>query len=249
MNADEISRAAAPADSQPFALSSEADYYKNIMRIMERMPRIIAGELGAYPPTMNGNDSDDPAVIMDAGINAVLAEIGTFFGVSRAVVMLEEKEGRYLGNTYEWVDEKISEAIFSWSLHDYEKDIPSLKPLMEGREFLIINTREAPPDLQNVLLMRSVASVLQVPLLRDGIWMGLAAFDSCGVERIWREEEIIVLKQLARLVTLFIERLRYAHAHRTLCSIRELINTRQITHHMSLHDADELYSLVSEYQQ
>jgi len=100
--------------------------------------------------------------------------------------------------------------MYSWPLHEYEKDLPSLKPLMAGQDFLVAHTRELPLDLQRVLSMQAVDSVLLVPFLREGSWIGLVGFDSCGRERDWREEEIIILRHLARLLVLFLERWKYA---------------------------------------
>jgi transcriptional regulator with GAF, ATPase, and Fis domain len=177
------------------------------------------------PPFENAKakKTGDPAVLLDAGINAVLAETGALLGVSRAYVMLDEYGGRYLRNTHEWVDGKIGAAMFSWPLHNYEKDLPSLKPLMEGKEFFAAHTSELPPDMRRVLTMQGVDSVLLVPLRQGETWIGLMGLDSCGVRRAWQEEEIVILKYLSLLAGLYFERREYAGASHTIAAIRDIL--------------------------
>ena len=208
--------------SKPFALAVNEDFCKKAMRVMGLVPELLSGEFGSLREP-SAHHFSDPAAILDAGINAALVETGALLGVSRAYVMLDEHDGRYLRNTHEWVDGKIGPAMFSWPLHSYEKDLPSLKPMMTGKDFLAAHTAELPPDFQRVMSMQGVDSALLVPLLREGSWIGLVGFDSCGVERVWREEEIVILKHLARCVVLFLERLKYAEALHTIKTMRELL--------------------------
>ena len=211
-----------PAPTKAFAQDLNADFCKKVMRLMGLMPELLSGEYGSLREP-SAHHLSDPAAILDAGINAALAEIGALLGVSRAYVMLDEHDGRYLRNTHEWVDGKIGPAMFSWPLHSYERDLPSLKPLMAGKDFFAAHTVELPSDLKRVMSMQSVDSLLLIPLLRGGIWIGLVGFDSCGVQRIWREEEIIILKHLAQWVGFFLERLKYAEAFHTVNAMRELL--------------------------
>ena len=216
-------------DTRPpeaFSLAVTTDFCKKALRLMGRMPELLSGELpmpssAAHHPPQLG--SGGARAELDERINAALAETGALLGVSRAYVMLDEEDGRFLRNTHEWVDGKIGPAVFSWPLHDYERDLPSLKPLMEDKNFFACHTREAPPDFKRVLSMQGVDSVLLAPLLQEGSWIGLAGFDSCGVERSWREEEIVLLRHLARLTALFLERREYAGASRVMRGIRSLL--------------------------
>lgn len=228
-----------PPAPKPFTLAVTTDFYKKALRLMAHLPELLAGENlpgpegPAHPPAAcapggSGFAPDSapgsvPGSAHDAGLNAALAETGRLLGVSRVYVMLDEADGRYLRNTHEWVDGAIGPAMYSWPLHDYEKDLPSLRPMMAGKPFFAAHTRNVPPDFQRVLRMQAVDSVLLVPLLRDGKRIGLIGFDSCGAERLWKEEEIAILRHLARLVTLFMERREYDETRRMLDRVRDLL--------------------------
>ena len=95
---------------------------------------------------------------------------------------------------------------------------------MAERDFFAGHTRDMPPDMQRVLGMQRVDSVLLAPLWRDGARIGLLGFDSCGAERAWQEEEITILRHLAGLTSLFLERREYAGARRVLAGIRNLLD-------------------------
>lgn len=213
-----------PLRPKPFALKLTADFQQKALRLMARLPELLAGENDAPPAKTVGIPTGVSATDLDAHINAALAETGKLLGVSRVYIMLDEENGRYLRNTHEWVDGKIGPAMHSWPLHDYEKDIPSLRGLMADRTFFAGHTKEMPPDMQRVLGMQGVDSVLLAPLLRGGAHIGLLGFDNCGAERIWLEEEIIILRHLTSLVGLFLERREYIDARRALAGIRRLLS-------------------------
>lgn len=148
----------------------------------------------------------DPELSADAAVTGMLEAVGSFLGVSRAYVMLDEKDGRYLRNTHEWVNHGTGPAMSSWPLHDYERDLPSLRPLLEAKDFLAAHAKDLPPDLEQTLRKQGVVSVLLVPLLREGRRIGLTGCDSCGRKRRWGEEEILLLRHLAHAAAFALER-------------------------------------------
>lgn len=157
----------------------------------------------------------DEDVTANAAITVMLEAVGDFLGVSRVYVMLDEKDGRYLRNTHEWVNHGTGPAMSSWPLHDYERDLPSLKPLLRAKLFLAAHSKDLPSDLERTLHKQGVESVLLVPLLRDGRWIGVTGCDNCGKRRRWNEVEILLMRHLAQTVMFTLERgeradLRYA---------------------------------------
>ncbi len=209
---------AAPPVAKPFALPVNAVFLKKALRFLADLPKLLLPD-GPAP-----RSGADPNAVTDEAVNAALAGTGELLGVSRVYVMLDEEDGRFLRNTHEWVDGKIGPAMYSWPLHEYEKDLPSLKPLMAGREFFHVHTRDSPPDFKRVLSMQAVDSVLLVPLMREGEWIGLVGFDECGQERDWREEETAILRALARLVAVALERRGYHAAQGRLERIRNVLD-------------------------
>ena len=204
---------------KPFALAVNATFLKEALRFTTGLPELLLS---------GGRPANDPHAATGEAINASLAGIGELLGVSRVYVMLDEEDGRYLRNTHEWVDGKIGPAMYSWPLHEYEKDLPSLKGLMMGKEFYAAHTKDTPPDLHRVLAMQAVDSVLMAPLVQNGSWIGLMGFDCCGREREWREEETAMLRHLARLVPVALERRGHLAAQGQLSRIRAVLDESDV---------------------
>lgn len=183
-------------------------------REKERSLPLLMGEMTSIAA------SDDA----DTAIDRMLALIGAGVGASRAYVMQEEPGGRYLRNTYEWVNSNVGPAMSSWPLYDMERDIPSLRSIMAGRDPVASHTSDMPPDQRRVLAMQAVQSVLMVSMYRGEKWIGLVGFDQCDREREWGEEEKIPLMHLCGLVKLVLERREYLSASLQLAAIREALD-------------------------
>ncbi len=174
--------------------------------------------------------ADLPGVLFANGaelglrMRQALSQLGYFLGASRAYVMCDEDAGRFLRVAYEWIDGTSDQVFPSWPLHDYQKDIPSLKPLMQGKTFLAVHTRHLAEDLNKVLTKQSVSSLLIVPLTRDGVWAGLVGMDSCGVEREWQEFEVDILRYFSGLVGQVLDREDYLAVRRRLGNVRLALN-------------------------
>lgn len=193
--------------NQATLLPADPEMLRNAIQLMSDISPLVAA---------SGGNSD-------FAIDEALAMVGRIFSASRVYVMLDEKDGRYLRNTHEWVDERIGPSMFSWPLYDYEYDLPSLKALLDDRDSLFAHTRDLPLDLQTVLSRQKVASVLLVPLLRDGFRIGLVGIDYCQGECEFGEAHLIVLRFLAAQVSLALERKQFQSMRSKLASIRALI--------------------------
>lgn len=160
-----------------------------------------------------------PEVILSSGTNVdyaideCLARIGTLFSASRVYVMMDEKDGKYLRNTHEWVNHKIGPVMFSWPLYDYEYDLPSLKKIISEHNVFFGHSRDMPQDLHNVMGKQGVLSFILSPLVRDSNRIGLVGMDFCENECTYCHEFSSVLHHLAGLLSIVLERKQY-HAMR-----------------------------------
>lgn len=165
-----------------------------------------------------------PSIMMLTGersqdaIETVLAKVGEFLGVSRVTVMLDEKDGKYLRCAYEWIDRRFHAASIGWPLYDYD-DIPSFKPLLDGKDALGCQIRDIPDDMRNVLARQGIVSILFAPLRKDGTWLGVLGCDVVGGERPWNELDRIVVRAVADMVVLIMERANYQAMCKKLDSI------------------------------
>lgn len=160
----------------------------------------------------------------DVAIDETLAGLGTLFAASRVYVMLDEKEGRYLRNTHEWVDQKIGPVMYSWPLYDYEYDIPSLRTILDESDMCYGHSRDMPSDLRNVLSKQGVKSFVLAAIQMDGMRCGLVGMDFCDEEdeRCYAYGEI--LRYIAGFVALSLERKQYLSMRTKLCLIRDALS-------------------------
>lgn len=159
----------------------------------------------------------------DYVIDAALSRIGKLYDASRVYVMLDEKDGKYLRNTHEWVNSKIGPAMFSWPLYDYEYDIPSLKKIIHENDVYFGNTDDTPKDLNMVLTKQGVLSFILAALTQDGTRIGLVGVDFCEDQRKIEPLHAEVLRYFSRLVSLTLERKHLQIMRSKLMNIRESI--------------------------
>ncbi|MCC8190321.1 MAG: GAF domain-containing protein [Planctomycetes bacterium] len=155
-------------------------------------------------------------------IEECLSRLGKFLSASRCYIMMEEKDGRYLRNSHEWVDDSSGPAMFSWPLYDYEYDIPSLKSIL-ATGFVHTAVAELPPDVQEVLRKQGVKTVVLAPLVRDGRPVGLLGADYCDRERRAPEGLESVFTGVAGLLAIAVERKLFQQYRKKLQVIRQAV--------------------------
>ncbi|MCD8139026.1 MAG: hypothetical protein LUE17_04470 [Planctomycetaceae bacterium] len=147
---------------------------------------------------------------VDACIEAMLERVGTLLNGSRSFVMLDEKDGKYLRNTHEWVNPDSGIVMYSWPLYDYEYDIPSMRRILETSEIYFGRTRDIPEDMNHILVKQGVASLLIAPVRRDGVRIGLAGVAFRDPAYSPQPESRPVVLALAGLVGLALEKKAYS---------------------------------------
>lgn len=184
------------------------DFLKSIIEVLGGIPGLIA----------------DSGMNSDSAIDESLARMGMLLSASRTYVMLDEKDGCYLRNTHEWVNQSFGPAMFSWPLYDYEYDVPSLKGILEENKVFFGNTRDLPKDISNVLTKQGVKAILLAPLFRDGRRIGLIGCDFCDTEREYKEEYGQILRFLTGLMSIALERKQYQLIRNKLSKIRQTMS-------------------------
>ena len=159
----------------------------------------------------------------DHAIDESLSRIGKLVSASRVYVMLDEKDGKYLRNTHEWVCEKIGPAVFSWPLYDYEYDVPSLKKIMASHEVFFSHTRDLPKDMATLLAKQGVKTFIVAPIMKDNVRIGLVGMDFCDDECEVAPEYSSILSYLSGLIALALERKHYHMMRGKLRSVRDTV--------------------------
>lgn len=186
-----------------------------------------------------------PALIVSSGTSAdtaideCLARMGELFGASRSYVLMEEKDGRYLRNTYEWVNQKIVPLMYSWPLLDYEYDIPSVKKVIDDKEVIWGHEHDMEPDMREVLRKQGVKSIMLASMIRDGKRIGLVGLDYCAAECDKFEEFAPLLRFFSGILNLALERKQYQLVRSKLTTIH---NTLADIEPMSPHEMESATS-------
>ncbi len=165
----------------------------------------------------------DSITNIDFAIDETLARIGQILSASRVYVMLDEKGGRYLRNSYEWVDEKFGHSMFSWPLYDYEYDLPSLKKSLAEKDVVCGDVQDMASDLQAIMTKQRIKSIAITSLRRDKERIGLVGVDFCDREFQWNDQYSMLLRFLASMISIALERKQYQIMRGKLSAIRDCI--------------------------
>lgn len=89
--------------------------------------------------------------------------------------------------------------------------------MLEAGMVVSCASREAPPMMRELLERQGVQSVLMCPIVPAKQWWGLVAFEDCRQARVWRPEEVSLLKSLARAIGASV---RHANMRTSLSQVR-----------------------------
>lgn len=173
--------------------------------------------------------ADIPALIVSSGnnpdttIDECLTRMGELFGASRAYILMEEKDGRYLRNTYEWVNQKVVPLMYSWPLLDYEYDIPSIKKIIDEKDIVWGHEHEMEPDMREVLRKQGVKSIILSTMIRDGKRIGLVGLDYCAGECERFDDFVPLVPFFSGILNLALERKQYQLVRSKLTIIHNTI--------------------------
>ncbi len=151
-------------------------------------------------------EGEDP----DRAIELVLRTAGQHFHVSRAYIYESEPEDNMiLQLTHEWCQdgvESLSERAESFTIDLGEKGI-----LSKTESYRCDDTyaqRTMMPGFSDRIGPNSVRAFLQFALMDHGSFQGFIGFDECAGPRIWNDEELETLRQIARIVGGYLLRVR-----------------------------------------
>ena len=107
----------------------------------------------------------------------------------------------FCSRIYEWSEfvQPRPEGRFSRDL-SYDEIIPEWQTFVHRSNCINGIVREMSPEMQAILLPQDIQSVLIVPIfLHDQFW-GFVGFDDCSKERVFSENEEMILRSASRLI-------------------------------------------------
>ncbi len=153
---------------------------------------------------------------LGAAIHAILGMIGKKFGVSRAYVLEDSRDGRITSNTFEWCNDGIESQKTLLQRIEYEK-------LGGRRAYLSLFNEEgvfycpdvqllAQQEIRALLMQQDIKSTLQCAIRDESGFRGFVGFDDCVIRRMWTREQIEALTFTSRLLSLFLLKRRAQEA-------------------------------------
>ena len=141
---------------------------------------------------------------IDEAIDHALELSGRFFGADRSFLFLFYEDGRFMTNTNEWCAEGI--ASQRERNQGYELDEERWWPgeLFKGRHVYVPDIEELPARMEKdkqEFRAEEIRSFLTIPLLKDGKTFGFFGFDGVREEKRWTEEQIVLLKVVAGIIS------------------------------------------------
>ncbi|MBU1108240.1 MAG: response regulator, partial [Candidatus Riflebacteria bacterium] len=140
---------------------------------------------------------------MDQVIENALCLSGRFFDADRGYVFQVDPEGQTITNTHEWCEDGIKSVK-----HKYQclpiSQLPGVLDFAEHSvEYLhftdIANMPAEMADFKKILIDDEVSSILLLPLIMQGKFIGLFGYDCVKSNRSWAYEEISLLKIISEM--------------------------------------------------
>ncbi len=139
----------------------------------------------------------------DSVIDSGLAQLGKFLEVDRAYVFQHYHEQMVVSNTNEWCAEGIEPQIMHLQCIPFST-IPAWMEQLEAFEDIHIPSVADLPESwkaeQEILEAQDIQSLVVVPISVTNILLGFIGFDAVRFKRIWKQEEIALLRLVGNLI-------------------------------------------------
>ncbi len=157
----------------------------------------MVAEISSYFIRLPGKD-------FDKGVNYALQKTGELFQVDRSYLFQFSADQESLHNTHEWcrdgimpqqgVNQNLPVQKLSWWM----------KQISSGQNIYIPDTGKLPPEAaaeKEIFLLQDIWSLLCVPVSKNDRLLGFFGFDTVNRHKVWLEDQIVLLKVIAELIT------------------------------------------------
>jgi two-component sensor histidine kinase len=190
-------------DDQLSGQACEDQQSMSELRYLEQFENLIITLSGRF---INVGSRD-----LDIEINNALKAIGTFAEVERSYVFQFSEDRKRFTNTHEWCARGVEPMI------DRLQDAPidqfgwALEHFLRGEELYVEDVEKLPPEADTVkdeLLIQGIRSMVNIPLVCDGVVLGFAGFDALSRPKVWTIKHRNLLKVVGEIIAGAIERER-----------------------------------------
>ena len=159
-----------------------------------------------------------PMEQQDAAIHQSLATMGGLIKAGRAYLFFYDFAAETASCAHEWCARGTRPEITSRQNVPFAYCPSWVAAHRLGQPFLVSRAADLPPEsgLRQQLDREGVRSLVTLPLMQDSTCLGFVGFDDLRQERVWRSEEINLLRVLAELYSHFRARVAAERATREL---------------------------------
>lgn len=143
-----------------------------------------------------------PSEDLDKWINFALASVGEFVGVDRSYVFLFSRDEKKMDNTHEWCDKGIEPQIRRLKEISIDTFPWFANRILKGETIHIPSVADLPPEAnaeKEEFHLASIQSIINVPMIYRKSIIGFLGFDSVREEKIWPEDNIILIKIIGEI--------------------------------------------------
>ena len=143
-----------------------------------------------------------PSEDLDKWINFALASVGEFVGVDRSYVFLFSRDEKKMDNTHEWCDKGIEPQIQRLKGVSIDTFPWFANRIMNGETICISRVADLPPEAsaeKEEFHLSTIQSLINVPMIYRKSIIGFLGFDSVRKEKIWSEDNIMLIKIIGEI--------------------------------------------------
>ncbi len=148
---------------------------------------------------------------IDKEINLALKEIGIHADADRSYVFIISDDDQHISNTHEWCRKGISTQMQNLQ-NEHISSLPWLmKKLYKHIPIHIKSVKRLPIAAKNekdILESQEIKSALIIPLVISNKLIGFLGFDAVIEEKVWSDEDVVLLKILAEVLSNSFKRLK-----------------------------------------
>lgn len=144
-------------------------------------------------------------------LKIIFDRIGEYLDVSRILLFQDSPDHKYCTLGYAWVNKdcsSIAGAKQKKLSYSYEQDAPELSQALRRAGMLIVDAKEGPESLKKSLKDDGVTSLAAFSVYQLGEHYGFISLVDYVVDRTWDAETIDLLKNISRLVSTLLMRLK-----------------------------------------
>ena len=163
---------------------------------------------------------------IDWSIEEALKKIGEFTDVDRSYVFLLRPDGVTMDNTHEWVREGIGATKQSMQNLPVDAFPWAFEKLRRSEEMHVPRVRDLGAEAaaeKEILETQEVQSILIVPMVAEGLLIGLVGFDSVREPKTWSDDTIALIRLIGTIFANAIARKRHSERLTAMTRQNELI--------------------------